>query len=71
MMAKLGVTYSVFRSDGQLMEALAIFLESQIGQPVSRKSLKALFPHRKTMALRLPQLKKDIDGKFLLKPVLD
>ena len=64
MMAKLGVTYSVFRSDGQLMEALAIFLESQLGQPVSRKSLRALFPSRRVMALRLPKLKNDIDGKF-------
>ena len=67
MMAKLGVPYSVFRNDGDLLEALAILLESQLNQPVCRKSLKLLFPSRRTMALRLPKMKKEIDGKFLNK----
>lgn len=63
MMARYGIQYSVFQKDSHLKEAICIAIESQIGQKIDRKSLDQLFPSPSTMALKIPLIKKKIDGK--------
>jgi len=60
--AKYGIPYEVFEKDTLLKEAIGISIEAQIKQPVDRKSLNQLFPSPDKMALKLPIMKKKIDG---------
>ena len=66
MMVKSNVPYSTFLKDGHLMEAAALLLESQLQQPIDRKSLHEIFPDRRQMAQRIPEMKKKIDSKLRL-----
>lgn len=61
--AKFGIQYAVFQRDSVLKEAVCVAIEAQIGQKVDRNSLDQLFPSARTMARKLPIMKKKIDGK--------
>ena len=66
LMIKNNVPYSTFLKDGHLMEAAALLIESQLKQPLDRKSLKQIFPERTQMAQRIPIMKQRIDGKYII-----
>ena len=62
MLVQNSVPYAVFEKDGPLLEAAALLIESQTGEKIDRKSLKQIFPDRRQMALRIPEMKRRIDG---------
>ena len=64
-MARNGTPWSVFKKDEDLMEAMAIVLESQTKKKIDRNSLHVLFPSDRSMRRKLPLMKKKIDGKLL------
>lgn len=65
--AKFGIQYAVFQKDSVLKEAVCVAIEAQIKQKVDRNSLDQLFPSPKTMAKKLPIMKKKIDGMLINK----
>ena len=62
IMARNGTPWSVFKKDEDLMEAMAIVLESQTKKKIDRNSLHVLFPSDRSMRRKLPLMKKKIDG---------
>lgn len=66
MLIQNGVPYKTFEKDQPLMEAAALLIESQTGEVIDRNSLKQIFPDRRQMALRIPEMKRRIDGKSII-----
>lgn len=66
IIVKNNVPYKTFKQDEHLMEAAALLIESQSDQPIDRNSLRQLFPDPRQMAMRIPIMKRRIDGTSII-----